>query len=220
MVYTNIPVSPWRQAAVLATLVSVVVGVNAFVPSQAKTSERESELHTSQAQLFFDELSSHSNNPVIASLAKELAQRLSDNGFQTAHTATVDLVPQGDNSLAIPAFLNRSSMATFLVDTGAGYTVITPETAQQLGIEVTDETEDVNITTVNGNIKAPLVKVKSIQIGDIKVSNVDAVIADIGSTGNLAGLLGMNFFQGMELTVRPDQLVIRVSSKKPKETQN
>ncbi len=208
---SNLPVSPWRQVSALVILLWIAIGLNLYVPSQAKTSSRETEQHAAQAQLFFDELASRSDNPVIASLAKELVERLEHKEFQHQHTVAIDLVPQGDNSLAIPAFLNKSSMATFLVDTGAGYTVITPEMAEQLDLKVDSDQPEVKITTVNGTIQAPLVTIKSIQVGDIKVSNVDAVIADIGSAGNLAGLLGMNFFQGMELTVRPDQLVIRVN---------
>jgi aspartyl protease family protein len=99
-------------------------------------------------------------------------------------------------------------MATFLVDTGASYTVITPQTAQALGVDLNDDLPSVPVTTANGTVHAPLVTLKQISLGGMQVQNVQAVVADLGDAPQLSGLLGMSFFQGMEISFKQDKLVI------------
>jgi len=161
-----------------------------------------------EATNFFTGLARQSSNPLIVSMAQESLRRLHDPDTRASHNQTeVKLLPQMDNTYVVPAFVNQRHAATFLVDTGASYTVITPKMAHQLGIRL-DNSNTVPVSTANGTVQAPLVTIKSLSLGNLQVSNVEAVVADLGDGNPISGLLGMSFFHGMDLTFRQDTLVI------------
>jgi clan AA aspartic protease (TIGR02281 family) len=172
-----------------------------------------------EATVFFTKLLQTSSNPIIAGLARENLKKLQgggDNLLASADSvqspvktlAVVSLLPQVDNTYVVPAVINRKFMATFLVDTGASYTVITPQTAQALGVDLTDDLPNVPVTTANGTVHAPLVTLKQISLGGMQVRDVQAVVANLGDAPQLSGLLGMSFFQGMEISFKQDKLII------------
>lgn len=171
-----------------------------------------------EATVFFTKLLQTSSNPIIANFARENLKKLQNNNYLLASSdvfqnpvktlAVVSLLPQVDNTYVVPAVVNRKYMATFLVDTGASYTVITPQTAQSLGVDLNDDLPSVPVTTANGTVHAPLVTLKQISLGGMQVQNVQAVVADLGDAPQLSGLLGMSFFQGMDISFRQDKLVL------------
>jgi clan AA aspartic protease (TIGR02281 family) len=170
-----------------------------------------------EAKAFFDHLASTSKNQLIVSMAEESLRKIQDTKIQdtdeekqdsSSRRAEVTLLPQNDNTFVVPALVNRKHMATFLVDTGASYTVITPQMAEELGIKVTANTPTLPVLTANGTFNAPLVTLKHVTLGGMRVDDVKAVITDLGDAPQLSGLLGMSFFRGMELSFRQDKLVI------------
>lgn len=167
-----------------------------------------------EASVFFTHLMNTSNNAVIAGMAREslLKLKMDQSPALQARTAKktteVKLLPQSDHTFVVPAVVNRKTVATFLVDTGASYTVITPRMAENLGIIVTTESQMVPVTTANGILQAPVVRLKHVSLGGMQVDNVDAVITDLGETTQISGLLGMSFFQGMEMSFKQDKLVL------------
>lgn len=173
----------------------------------------------SEAEIFFSNLLTTTTNPVIASMARESlrviqggqtepAKAMQAQNAEQRSITEVTLLPQVDSTYVVPAVINKSVMATFLVDTGASYTVITPETAKALGVEVTEETATVPVTTANGTINAPVVTLKNVSLGGMNVKNVEAVVTSLGDTPQLSGLLGMSFFKGMEISFKQDRLII------------
>ena len=116
------------------------------------------------------------------------------------------------SNLVVPATLNRSVTGTFIVDTGATYTVITPALAKELGVSTSKNTQKIAILTANGWIQAPIITLNHLSIGDVEVSGIQAVVQDLGGDANLNGLLGMNFFKDIELTIKRDKLVLRIGS--------
>jgi clan AA aspartic protease (TIGR02281 family) len=163
-----------------------------------------------EATVFFNRLARESNNPLIASLARESLSRL--QGSSPIRRVVVPLLEQPDTSLAVPTLIEGKVMATFLIDTGSSYTVITPRLAQKLGVVVSPETQRVSLLTANGPITAPMVRLKNISIGQVNVPEVNVVIQDLGNGDDilLSGLLGMNFFQGMDITLKEDQLILGI----------
>lgn len=164
-----------------------------------------------EAAIFFSKLAQDTSNPFIANLAKESLNRLEHGNASSKREVTVSLVSQNNSSLAVPVMLNRKSMGTFLIDTGATYTVITPRLAQKLNITVTPDMPKIAIVTANGVVKAPVVTINSVMIGEVEVRNVKAIVQPLGDDMLLAGLLGMNFFQGMDLAVKSDKLILSVN---------
>lgn len=92
-------------------------------------------------------------------------------------------------------FVARTSVngasATMLVDTGATSVVLTPADARQAGIDTQKLTYSVPVRTANGVAYAASIKIRSIGIGGIVFSNVDALVASPGTLGQ--SLLGMSF---------------------------
>jgi clan AA aspartic protease (TIGR02281 family) len=79
----------------------------------------------------------------------------------------------------------------FVVDTGASFTLIDRETAKDLGITVDEYTPFIPISTASDIILTPLVTLKSVQVGQAEVENVDALIYNMPAQKE--GLLGNSF---------------------------
>jgi clan AA aspartic protease (TIGR02281 family) len=189
--------------SLITTANSPAIDVN---PSQGK--------EIGEANEFFNRIIQTSKNSLIVAMARESLQKLNaDNHPGQAQASTnnrteVALLPQSDNTFVVPAMVNKKYMATFLIDTGASYTVITPQMAEALGIKITAENPTVPVTTAHGILNAPIVRLKQVRLGGMQVENVDAVVTQLGDTPQISGLLGMSFFQGMELSFKQDKLVI------------
>jgi clan AA aspartic protease (TIGR02281 family) len=166
-----------------------------------------------EAAQFFAEVAQNSKNPLIAQMARDSLLQLQTVKVDPSHlkrqsTAEVALLPQYDHTFVVPATVNRRYLATFLIDTGASYTVITPKMAASLGITIAADSPTVPVTTANGILHAPVVRLNHVSLGGLQVDNVDAVVTELGDSPQLSGLLGMSFFQGMDLSFKQDRLVI------------
>jgi clan AA aspartic protease (TIGR02281 family) len=184
----------------------------------------EATMAATEAAQFFSNLLRTTQNPLIASVARDSLSRLGGHGNSgktmmavsepsqaaVASRYEINLLPQGDFTYAVPAIINKQLMATLLVDTGASYTVITPQTAAALGIDVksAEASGSVSITTANGTIQAPVVMLRDVKLGGMRVQNVEAVVADLGDAPQLSGLLGMSFFKGMAISFQQDKLIL------------
>jgi len=163
-----------------------------------------------EAARLFANLAKTSRNPVVVSMAQENLRKLRGDADQGARrkSTEVALLPQSDNTFVVPAVVNKKYMATFLIDTGASYTVITPQMAESLGVAPSADSPTVPVTTANGVLNAPVVRLRNVSLGGMQVDNVDAVVTHLGDTPQISGLLGMSFFHGMELSFKQDKLVI------------
>jgi clan AA aspartic protease (TIGR02281 family) len=88
-----------------------------------------------------------------------------------------------------------------VVDTGATFTLINWQTANELGIVIDEDTLFTPITTVSGFIFAPLVTLKSLRMGKTVVENVEALVYTMPS--NQDGLLGNSFFNKSRVVLDP-----------------
>lgn len=94
--------------------------------------------------------------------------------------------------MVVPAKLNDKSAARFVVDTGASYTIISQAAAKELQIDFENNPTIVPFHTANGTIQAPLVSLKSIEIGGLELKNVTVAVHDIFPDAAITGLLGQN----------------------------
>lgn len=109
-------------------------------------------------------------------------------------------------------FLARGAVngapVTLLVDTGASAVVLKPSDAERAGIDLDALTFSTPVSTANGMTFAAPVRLRSLAIGDIVVSDVEALVAKPGNLDE--SLLGMSFlrrlrsyeFSGDFLTLR------------------
>jgi clan AA aspartic protease (TIGR02281 family) len=99
----------------------------------------------------------------------------------------------------VEALLNRQVAVPLMLDTGASYTVLTRQTAQDLGITGLDRLPKHSFLTPGGPIQSPITTLKSIRVGTVEAQDV-AVAID--AEGHLPlGLLGMTFMRHFKVTV-------------------
>jgi len=111
---------------------------------------------------------------------------------------TVDLVRSGEVSFA-EVILNERITQHFIVDTGASFTVISREAARELGVTIDENTPFIPIATASSVILNPLVKLRSIRVGEAEVENVDVLVHDL--PGSSAGLLGNSFLSKFKVVL-------------------
>ena len=87
--------------------------------------------------------------------------------------------------------LNNRVRKHFIIDTGASFTLIDKQTANDLGLVVDENTPFLMTSSVTDVVLTPLVTLKSVQVGEAAAENVEALIYTMASGGD--GLLGNSF---------------------------
>jgi aspartyl protease family protein len=108
---------------------------------------------------------------------------------------SVTLTADGRGHFVTTGTVNGTSVR-FLVDTGATSVVLSSADANRVGIKYLDAPRTVS-QTANGPVMVYRVKLDTLKVGDIEISNVDAIIAE-GDRLPIA-LLGMSFLNRMEM---------------------
>lgn len=87
----------------------------------------------------------------------------------------------------------------FLIDTGATYTTLSSEAAQDArvapGVSSGAESGRVNLHTANGDAPAKMARIDRLEVGSIQASDMTTIIAPAIGTTNV---LGMNFLSALE----------------------
>jgi aspartyl protease family protein len=126
----------------------------------------------------------------VRTLAAALVLVASSTGAQW-RSGGAEIPLEGDGRIwTVRAKLNDHQSGQFLLDTGASVCVLAPTMARKLDLEETGQ--DVELRTANGVVRAPLVRVRSIQVGRSRAEDVTAVVHPAVSS-SLDGVLGLSF---------------------------
>jgi len=109
--------------------------------------------------------------------------------------------------IIVEATLNRTVSVPLMLDTGASYTVLTRQTAHDLGISGLERLPRQRFLTPGGPIQAPVTTLKFIRVGSVEVQDV-AVAIDLAGHLDI-GLLGMTFLRHFKVTVDQAQGQVR-----------
>lgn len=104
----------------------------------------------------------------------------------------------------IDVVFNGKQAFEMIVDTGASGTVITEEMAAALGVQVVGKAKV--DTASDRNLDVPLAYIKSMSVGG---ATVKGVIVAIAGPALSVGLLGHDFFNNFDVTVRRDVVEFR-----------
>ena len=99
------------------------------------------------------------------------------------------------NTILVDASINGSGPHTFVLDTGAAVTLISPEAARQLGVAI--EEEGVQLVGIGGQaVNARYCVLDEVALGKSKVQGLRAVIRGIPqlNSAEIVGLLGQDYF--------------------------
>ena len=116
------------------------------------------------------------------------------------HIGREPMPPNGRlRPIIVEALLNRQVSVPLMLDTGATYTVLTRQTADQLGVKGLDRLPKQSFLTPGGPIQSPVTTLKSIRVGTVEARDV-AVAIDVEEHLPI-GLLGMTFMRHFKVTV-------------------
>ncbi|MDH5423914.1 MAG: TIGR02281 family clan AA aspartic protease [Gammaproteobacteria bacterium] len=100
----------------------------------------------------------------------------------------------------------NSQTIRFLVDTGATTIAMSADQARKLNIQYRLDGKETTARTASGVAKAYLVKLKTVQLGEITQSNVDGLVI-VGSYPKQV-LLGMSFLNQLKVEKTGDSMVL------------
>jgi len=101
--------------------------------------------------------------------------------------------------LLVDVILNGKVPRQFIVDSGASFTLISRQTARELGLIIDDNTPIIPVSTVNDVILTPLVTLRSLRVGNAEVENVEALVYTMSS--DKEGLLGNSFLNKFKVVL-------------------
>jgi clan AA aspartic protease (TIGR02281 family) len=108
---------------------------------------------------------------------------------------------RGDgSSWMVHATINGRAQGLFLVDTGASYCVIAPELARELAVRPTGSFA--TIQTANGVVRAPVVQLRVVALGDTHARDVQALVHDAVGP-QLDGVIGLNLLNRYRYAIDP-----------------
>jgi clan AA aspartic protease (TIGR02281 family) len=99
-------------------------------------------------------------------------------------------VERAGSSMVVMVRINGSTIAPFVVDTGASYVLMPKAVAEEAGIEVGPDTRRVQFGTANGVVEQAVVTIDSLELGTASAEDVPGSISDSMDIG----LLGLSFF--------------------------
>jgi clan AA aspartic protease (TIGR02281 family) len=95
--------------------------------------------------------------------------------------------------------LNNRLKRYLIVDTGASFTLISRQVANELGIIIDENSPCIPASTVSGFILTPLVTLSSIRVGKAEIENVDVAVYTMPSGSD--GLLGNSFLNKFKVVI-------------------
>lgn len=115
------------------------------------------------------------------------------------------------SSVVVEAVVNEKVQAPFIVDTGASLVVLPPSLAQRLGISTKGRQPTLDVTVADGrHLKAYLVTLDSISVGEAHARNVDAAVLAGSQQVEMPGLLGMSFLERfvIKIDMKSNRLIL------------
>jgi predicted aspartyl protease len=105
--------------------------------------------------------------------------------------------------ILLPVHVNDRGPFEFILDTGAGTSLLTPELAKQLDVKIVGSKEG---QSAGGKVAVSLAKADSLAVGNAKSDDVDLGIVDLAHVGKTIGAkidgdLGYNFLKHFRVTI-------------------
>jgi predicted aspartyl protease len=110
--------------------------------------------------------------------------------------------------LLIPCLLHAAYRYWLLADTGAAHTLITPDVALELDLDVQTPVRQARIASVHQVVSAPVVRLVSVQIGAQHLTNVEALVLPLPAELRVDGLLGVKVLEHFRTTFEFPQATI------------
>jgi predicted aspartyl protease len=115
--------------------------------------------------------------------------------------------------ILVPVHINDTGAYEFVLDTGAGTSLLSPELARKLSVESTETKEG---QTAGGKVQVSMGSVESLAIGRAKVENVQVAIMDLSDLDKAVGAkidgdIGYNYLKNFRVTVNYKTHTLRLA---------
>ena len=110
--------------------------------------------------------------------------------------------------ILVPCLLHDAYRYWLLADTGAARTLITPDVAVELDLDVQTPVRQECIASVHRVVAAPVVRLASMQIGAQRLTSVEALVLPLPAELRVDGLLGVNVLEHFRTTFEFPQATI------------
>ncbi len=122
--------------------------------------------------------------------------------------------------ILLPVQVNGSGPFEFILDTGAGTSLLSSDLAKQLKVKIVGSKEG---QSAGGRVAVSLAKTESLAVGETELHDVDVGIVDLSHIGktigaNVDGDLGYNFLKHFRLTIDYCNCEVRLDD--PKRVEN
>lgn len=91
--------------------------------------------------------------------------------------------------ILVPVTINGKGPFRLIVDTGASYSTVSPELAQTLGLEASDEYPFI-VNGVTGSVRAPSVPIERLEVGDVVFQSLRLPVIRPSIMAGADGILG------------------------------
>ena len=118
--------------------------------------------------------------------------------------------------ILLPVTVNDEGPFDFILDTGAGTSLLSNELAKKLDVKILGAKEG---QSAGGKVSVSLARVDSLAVGETRLSGVDVGIVDLSHIGQTVGAridgdLGYNFIRHFRITIDYRKLEIRFDDPK------
>src|SRR5256885_9650180 len=118
--------------------------------------------------------------------------------------------------ILLPVRVNDRGPFDFILDTGAGTSLLSSDLAKQLAVKILGSKEG---QSAGGKVSVSLAKVDSLAVGEIKLDDVDVGVVDLAQIGKTIGTkidgdLGYNFLKHFRATIDYRNCEIRLEDPK------
>lgn len=105
--------------------------------------------------------------------------------------------------ILLPVEVNGAGPFQFILDTGAGTSLLSTALGQKLGVQIVGKKEG---QSAGGAVSVALAKVNSLAVGSVELTDVDVGLVDLGHIGQTVGAeidgdLGYNFLKHFRMTL-------------------
>jgi len=160
------------------------------------------------------------HDPLVGAQAQQLLSGISNNSDGADESValfddsrTIPLLRRGSH-FVVEATLNNHARLSLVIDTGASLTIIKPERLHKVVDGSLGQHPEHLFNTANGVVKAPVLKVDSLAIGEFEVANLQVGGLALINTSGIDGLLGMNFLKHFRFFIDQENNVLRLSLNK------
>jgi predicted aspartyl protease len=122
--------------------------------------------------------------------------------------------------ILLPVHVNNHGPFEFILDTGAGTSLLSSELANQLAVKIIGSKEG---QSAGGKVAVSLAKVDSLAVGETKLGDMDVGVVDLAQIGQTVGAkidgdLGYNFLRHFRVAINYRDCELRLDDPKRVET--